>query len=116
MFLYIYLLYDKNNHSFNLEGEKIDELQTKMGYGECVSTLSYELDNWELDENSNDCTALKGILQHYEKISNALGEMGTFANGLVSADVTDQKAMQNLNAVANLRKDLSSQNIILNKK
>src|SRR5699024_3481358 len=64
----------------------------------------------------NDFTSLKGILQNYEKISNALGEMGSFANGLVSADVTDQKAMQNLNAVANLRKDLSSQNIILNKK
>src|SRR5699024_11843824 len=74
-----------------------------------IAAFSYELDNWELDENSNDFTALKGILQHYEKISNALGEMGSFANGLASADVTDQKAMQNLNAVANLRKDLSSQ-------
>ena len=43
-----------------------------------IAAFSYELDNWELDENSNDFTALKGILQHYEKISNALGEMGTF--------------------------------------
>ena len=81
-----------------------------------ITAFSHELDNWELDEHSNDFTSLKGILQNYEKISNALGEMGSFANGLVSADVTDQKAMQNLNAVANLRKDLSSQNIILNKK
>ena len=81
-----------------------------------ITAFSHELDNWEPDEHSNDFTSLKGILQNYEKISNALGEMGSFANGLVSTDVTDQKAMQNLNAVANLRKDLSSQNIILNKK
>lgn len=83
---------------------------------ESITAFSHELNNWELDEHSNDFTSLKGILQNYEKISNALGEMGSFANGLVSADVTDQKAMQNLNAVANLRKDFSSQNIILNKK
>jgi pepF/M3 family oligoendopeptidase len=98
-------------------GSTSDAFQKRLSeVRESIATFSYELDNWELDENSNDFTALKGILQHYEKISNALGEMGTFANGLVSADVTDQKAMQNLNAVANLRKDLSSQNIILNKK
>ena len=81
-----------------------------------ITAFSRELDNWKPDAHSNDFTALKGILEDYEKISNALGEMGSFANGLVSADVTDQKAMQNLNAVHNLVKDLSSQNIILNKK
>ena len=81
-----------------------------------ITDFSQELGNWELGEDSNDFSPLKNLLQHYEKISNALGEMGTFANGLVSADVKDQKALQILNAVANLRKDFSSQNIILNKK
>ena len=81
-----------------------------------ITDFSQELGNWELGEHSNDFSPLKNLLQHYEKISNALGEMGTFANGLVSADVKDQKALQILNAVANLRKDFSSQNIILNKK
>ena len=81
-----------------------------------ITNFSQELGNWELGEDSNDFSPLKNLLQHYEKISNALGEMGTFANGLVSADVKDQKALQILNAVANLRKDFSSQNIILNKK
>ena len=81
-----------------------------------IKDFSQELGNWELGEHSNDFSPLKNLLQHYEKISNALGEMGTFANGLVSADVKDQKALQILNAVANLRKDFSSQNIILNKK
>src|SRR5699024_553308 len=98
-------------------GSTSDAFQKRLSeVRESIATFSYELDNWELDEHSNDFTSLKGILQHYEKISNALGEMGSFSNGLVSADVTDQKAMQNLNAVHNLVKDLSSQNIILNKK
>jgi Oligoendopeptidase F len=98
-------------------GSKSEAFQKRLSeVRDSITAFSHELDNWELDEHSNDFTSLKGILQHYEKISNALGEMGSFANGLVSADVTDQKAMQNLNAVANLRKDLLSQNIILNKK
>lgn len=83
---------------------------------ESITDFSHELDSLELDEQSDDFSALKGIYQSYEKISNALGEMGSFSNGLVSADVTDKKAIQNVNAVASLRKDLSSQNIILNKK
>ena len=81
-----------------------------------ITDFSQVLGNWELGEHSYDFSPLKNLLQDYEKISNALGEMGTFANGLVSADVRDQKALQILNAVANLRKDFSSQNIILNKK
>src|SRR5699024_2460438 len=81
-----------------------------------ITAFSHELDNWEPDEHSNDFTSLKGILQNYEKISNARDEMVNYGNGLLSTDVTDQKAMQKLKAVAKLRKDLSSQNIILNKK
>lgn len=81
-----------------------------------ITDFSNKLEDWDPEGNSNDFTQLKSILQQYEKISNALGEMGSFTTGLVSADVNDQKALQNSNQVADLRKDFSSENIILNKK
>lgn len=81
-----------------------------------IREFSEKLGEWNSDESSNDFTPLKSLLEQYEKISNALGEMGSFSNGLASANITDQKALKNTNAVANLRKDFSSEIIILNKK
>lgn len=81
-----------------------------------ITEFSKTLGEWNFDEGSNDFAPLKSLLEQYEEISNALGEMGSFSNGLASANITDQKALKNTNAVANLRKDFSSEIIILNKK
>src|SRR5699024_4779670 len=136
MLIFIYFLYDKSNVIFIQKGRNLMnynenwDMESVFSGGsesstykerllevrDSITDFSNELDNWEPGENSNDFSPLKNLLQQYKSISNALGEMGSFTTGLVSADINDQKALQNSNQVADLRKYFSSENIILNKK
>src|SRR5699024_843104 len=84
----------------------------KLEVSDSITVFSNKLEDWETGENSNDFSPLKNLLQQYESISNALGEMGSITTGLVSADINDQKALQNSNQVADLRKDLDQKSVV----
>lgn len=96
------------NDTWNLDsifsgGPNSDELHNKMDeLKNQIEEFETLVDSWQPSEGNPEADTLLSIIELVEVIEKGLGQTRTFSNGHLSADVTDDYSVNNLNKISML--------------